>query len=107
MVPWYLICLLVAVVGLILVDRRFRLYFWDSPGRAAIVTLIGIAFFTVWDAAGIGLGIFLRGDSPAYLGWDLAPEFPVEELLFLTFLCYLTMLLVLGSHRVLADRRRQ
>jgi len=105
MIPWYLISLLVTLGCLAIVDRRFRLFFWSAPRRAALVTVLGVAFFVAWDAAGIGLGIFLRGDSPAYLGWQLAPEFPVEELLFLTFLCYLTMVLVLGARRVLEARR--
>jgi hypothetical protein len=34
-------------------------------------------------------------------GLMLAPELPLEELVFLLFLCELTMVLVLGAQRVL------
>ena len=52
--------------------------------------VIGVGFFLVWDAAGIGLGIFFRGDPSLLVGVQLAPELPLEELFFLTLLCYLT-----------------
>ena len=34
----------------------------------------------------------------------LAPELPLEEPLFLAFLCYLTMVLITGIERVLSKR---
>jgi len=101
----YLLALLVALSCLVLVDRRFRLYFWRHPGPAALVLVVGVLFFVAWDACGIGLGIFRRGETPYLTGVVVAPELPVEEIFFLTFLCYLTMLLTLGSLRMLAARR--
>ena len=87
----YLLALLIALTGMVMLDRRFRLFFWDSPRRAAVVLLVGVAFFVVWDLAGIGLGIFFRGETAFMTGLQVAPELPVEELFFLTLLCYLTM----------------
>lgn len=87
----YLNGLIVALAGMVVLDRRFRLFFWAAPARAAIVLAIGIAFFLVWDAEGVGLGIFFRGDLALLTGLQLAPEIPVEELFFLLLLCYLTM----------------
>lgn len=87
----YLIALLVSLTGMVILDRRFRLFFWAAPWRAALVLLVGVAFFLVWDLAGIGLGIFFRGETSFMTGLQLAPELPVEELFFLTLLCYLTM----------------
>ena len=55
--------------------------------------------------AGIRLGIFARGETPYLTGLLLAPQLPLEEAFFLTFLCYLTMLLATGSARMLAARR--
>ena len=87
----YLLALLVALLGMVLLDRRFRLFFWQSWRRAAVVLLVGVAFFLSWDLAGIGLGIFFRGETSFMTGLQVAPELPVEEPLFLALLCYLTM----------------
>ncbi len=87
----YLAALLVSLAGMTVLDRRFSLFFWRDARRATIVLLSGVAFFIVWDLAGIGLGIFFRGETSFMTGWLLAPELPVEELFFLTLLCYLTM----------------
>ena len=87
----YLLALLVALTGMVVLDRRFRLFFWAAPRRAAIVLVIGVAFFLVWDLAGIGLGIFFRGETAFMTGLQIAPELPLEEVFFLTLLCYLAM----------------
>ena len=87
----YLLALGVALTGMVMLDRRFRLFFWRDARRAAIVLVVGVAFFIVWDLAGIGLGIFFRGQTPFMTGLQLAPELPVEELFFLALLCYLSM----------------
>ena len=91
----YLAGLLIALAGMVVLDLRFRLFFRRAPLRAAIVLVVGVLFFLVWDAAGVGLGIFFRGDlallTGVQLAPDLAPEIPLEELFFLLLLCYLTM----------------
>lgn len=88
----YLAALLVALTGMVVLDLRFRLFFRAAPARAAIVMATGIAFFLVWDLAGIGAGVFFRGQHPGVLtGILLAPELPIEEVFFLALLCYTTM----------------
>lgn len=87
----YLGGLLFALLGMVVLDLRFRLFFWRSPRRAAAVLALGIVFFLAWDAAGVSLGIFFRGNLALLTGVQLAPEIPLEELFFLTLLCYLTM----------------
>jgi lycopene cyclase domain-containing protein len=87
----YLAALLVSITGMVVLDVRFRLFFAVAPLRAAIVLVIGVAFFLVWDIAGIGLGIFFRGNPDLLTGTLLAPELPLEELFFLVLLCYTTM----------------
>jgi lycopene cyclase domain-containing protein len=87
----YLIGLLVALAGMVLLDRRFRLFFWRAPFRAATVLVVGVVFFLVWDATGVGLNIFFRGNLALLSGVQLRPEIPLEELFFLVLLCYLTM----------------
>lgn len=99
--------ILVAAIGcMVLIDRRFRLFFWKDRRRAVAVSAIGLAFFLAWDLLGIGLGIFSRGETAFMTGILLAPELPVEEPFFLTFLCYLTMVLV-GGIDLIASRARK
>lgn len=87
----YLAALLVALFGMVMLDLRFRLFFWNDARRATIVMAVGVAFFLLWDLAGIGLGVFFRGETAFMTGLQIAPEVPLEELFFLTLLCYLTM----------------
>lgn len=101
----YLAALLVALTGMVMLDRRFRLFFWRAPRRAVVVLLVGVAFFIVWDLAGVGLGIFFRGETAFMTGVQVAPEVPLEEVFFLTLLCYLTMNVYSFAEQRLARRR--
>lgn len=102
----YLAALLLAIGCMVLLDWRFRLFFWRDARRATIVLVIGVVFFVAWDVAGIALGIFARGETAVMTGLVLAPELPIEEPVFLAFLCYLTMVLVGGTRAILARGRR-
>lgn len=101
----YLGALVLSLGCMLLLDRRFRLFFWRDPVSAAIVTAAGLAFFLAWDAAGIAGGIFFRGEAAIATGLLLAPELPIEEPLFLLFLVVCTMIIFTGASRVLAVRR--
>ena len=87
----YLAALAIALTGMVMLDRRFGLFFWAAPRRAAIVLVAGVLFFLAWDLAGVGLGVFFRGETDFMTGVQIAPEVPLEEIFFLTLLCYLTM----------------
>lgn len=93
----YLLAIVGSTVCMGLVDRRWRLFLFDRPRLAAGVVVTGVAFFLAWDVVAISLGIYERGDSPAMTGLEVADELPVEELFFVLFFCYLTMVL----HRLL------
>ncbi|HEY0216045.1 MAG TPA: lycopene cyclase domain-containing protein [Cellulomonas sp.] len=100
----YLGALLVSLAGLAVIDRRFRLAFWAHPRRAAATVAVGVVGFLLWDAAGLLLGIFARGESPHMTGLLLAPELPVEEAVFLTLLSYVALLTWRGADRWAAGR---
>lgn len=87
----YLLALLIALTGMVMLDRRFGLFFWRDPWRAAIVLVVGIVFFLAWDVAGVEMGIFFRGETEFMTGLQVWPEIPIEEVFFLTLLCYLAM----------------
>lgn len=95
----YAASLIVSTACLVLLDVRFGLVFRHRGATAAIALAVGVAFFIVWDAVGIGMGVFRHVDSRLATGVLLAPEFPLEELLFLVFLTYLTLILLSGWQR--------
>ncbi|MET0734512.1 MAG: lycopene cyclase domain-containing protein [Microbacterium sp.] len=102
----YLAAILVSAAGVAALDIRFRLVARPNPARTALAVAIGTVFFLAWDAAGIALGIFVKGASPALLGVDLAPHLPLEEPLFLAFLCYLALVAWAGADRILTRSAR-
>ncbi len=95
----YLIGLLVSLAGLGLLDWRYRVALFADARRTLTTVGIGVAAFLVWDLAGVGLGIFFRGEAPYLTGIQVAPEVPLEELFFLTLLVYQTLLLWLALSR--------
>ncbi|GAA1649261.1 lycopene cyclase domain-containing protein [Microbacterium flavum] len=101
----YLLFLLISIAGITALDARFRLALWSAPVTSALAVVAGTAFFVGWDAAGIASGVFVRGDSPLLLGIDLAPHLPVEEPVFLAFLCYLALVVHAAVLRILGRRR--
>ncbi|WP_138445067.1 lycopene cyclase domain-containing protein [Sinomonas susongensis] len=101
----YLSFLLIGAACLVALDRRFRLFFWRGPRSATLVLVAGVAFFLVWDAAGILGGVFEHGSSPLATGVLLAPGLPLEEPFFLAFFCYTAMLLFTAAERVAGGRR--
>lgn len=103
----YLTALLLSLGCMLLLDWRFRLFFWRDPIAAVVVTVIGLAFFLVWDVAGIAGGIFFRGDATIATGIVLAPELPIEEPVFLLFLVVCTMVIYTGAVRVLTRLRNR
>ena len=88
----YLGAILFSLAGMLLLDWRHHLAFFDNWKRALITIAIGLGVFLIWDVLGISLGIFFEGNSSITTGIMLAPELPLEELFFLTFLCYFTLI---------------
>lgn len=93
----YLTGLLVGISGMAIIDYRYRLAFFIERRRTLLTIGCALLIFIVWDIAGITLGIFLHGNSPFSLPFRIFPEFPVEELVFLTLLCYCALVLYRGA----------
>ncbi len=92
----YIAGLLIGITGMAALDWRYKLAFWYSAKQTWSIVLITMLVFIVWDAAGIALGIFLKGRSPYQLPFELAPHFPIEELFFLFLLAYCTLVIYRG-----------
>jgi len=93
---FYLIGLLIGISGLLLIDRRWKLAFWRDGKRTALTLLVAVLVFILWDFFGIYVGVFFHGGSDYSLPFRLAPEFPIEEIVFLFLLTYSTLIVYHG-----------
>jgi lycopene cyclase domain-containing protein len=96
----YLLAILASAAGIAALDARFRLAAWKAPLRASGAVIAGTVFFLIWDAVGIATGVFVKGDGPFLLGLDIAPQLPIEEPVFLAFLCYLGLIVWSAAGRL-------
>ena len=96
----YLLALLFSLAGVTAIDFRFRLAFFALPKVAFVSLLVPYVMLIVWDLVGIAQEVFFKGESPVLLeGWLIAPNFPLEELLFLALLCYTSLITVAAFGR--------
>lgn len=104
----YLIVLLAAAAGVLVLDSRFRLAFWRAPRATALTVAAGTVFFLAWDVVAIAAGVFRHGNSPFMTGIMLGPELPLEEPVFLAFFSYTALVLYASAERVatVVARRR-
>jgi lycopene cyclase domain-containing protein len=103
MIGWtYLATLVLGLVCMVATDRRWRLVLWADPVRGLVVLGAGIAVFVAWDLAALHLDLYRSGDSTVATGAEVAPGLPVEELFFIGFLCYLSLVLHRLLHLLLA-----
>ncbi|WP_168582954.1 lycopene cyclase domain-containing protein [Gephyromycinifex aptenodytis] len=102
----YLAALTVSILGMGLIDHRWRLALFRDAGAAFIVLAAGVALFLGWDHVGLRLGLFFRADGPYMTGLQLAPDLPVEESVFLLLLSYSALVLYTGALRLLSGRVR-
>ena len=96
----YLGSLVLSVSGLGLLDYRHRLAIFAGQSIRTLITVaVGVLFFLGWDLVGIAHGVFFRGEGPYMTGVLIAPELPIEEVLFLTLLSYVLLLAYLALSR--------
>lgn len=88
----YLTSLAIALFGMAMIDRKYRLVFFHDAKRAAVTVGVAVGVFIIWDILGIALGIFRQGTSGYDLGFEVLPELPIEEFFFLFLLCYLSLI---------------
>ena len=86
----YLVSIMGSMLCMGLVDQRWKLFLFDRPRVALSAVLVGFVLFLAWDLVAIEIGVYSKGESPVMSGVDVAEELPLEELFFITFLCYIT-----------------
>jgi len=100
----YLLAIVFSGAGMAVIDARYRLALWRTPLATIVSVAVGVIFFLAWDVVGIITGVFFQGDSPLFIGISVAPELPLEEVFFLTFLCYLAVLFYAAALRLKENR---
>ncbi|RAV33707.1 lycopene cyclase domain-containing protein [Corynebacterium heidelbergense] len=100
----YLLSVVVSAGCMATVDHRWKLCMFDERygvGR----TLVGIGGIFVLlfaaDCVGIRWDVFHKGDSPYMSHVQLFPHMPLEEIFFLLFLGYFTLIIVSAADRLL------
>ncbi len=98
---FYLFVLLLGISGLILTDAKLKLVFFYQP-RAAVKTIASlIVILLLADIVGIKLGIFFTNQHYVTGMYIVSPNLPIEELVFLFLLSYVTLLVfrLICQHR--------
>ena len=82
--------------GILVIDHRWRLAAFRAPAATALAVTAAVALFLTWDVLGVRSGVFFRGTTDFMTGLLIAPEIPVEEVVFLAFLSYLALVCATG-----------
>lgn len=88
----YLGFILFSFFGMAILDHKYKLAFFSNARKTGLIIITGLAIFLVWDLLGIALGIFFYGGSEITTGLMILPEVPIEEIFFLLFLCYFSLI---------------
>lgn len=103
----YLGGILISAIGVGIIDARWRLALFARPLRA-LIAVGGTAFvLLMFDLAAIATGSFVIGASEWMTGLEILPHLPIEELAFLIFFSYVSLVAVAGAARFLESRRRE
>lgn len=100
----YLAVLLVSAAGIATIDHRWRLAAFRAPGATALAVAASVALLLTWDVLGVRSGVFFRGQTEFMTGLLVAPEIPIEEVGFLSFLSYLALVCAAGVSRFVSHR---
>lgn len=101
----YLGAIALSALGTGAIDARYRLALFCDTRRALLAVLLTAAVMLAFDLAAIATGNFRLGASPWMTGIEVLPHLPIEELAFLLFLAYVSIVAFTGAERLLAARR--
>ncbi|MDV8001312.1 lycopene cyclase domain-containing protein [Rhodococcus sp. IEGM 1408] len=92
----YLAVQVVSFTGILVIDHRWRLAAFRAPAAAALAVTASVALLLTWDVLGVRSGVFFRGQTDFMTGLTVAPEVPIEEVVFLAFLSHLALVCAAG-----------
>ena len=68
-----------------------------APWATALAVTASVALLLTWDVLGVRSGVFFRGQTDFMTGLLVAPEIPLEEVVFLAFLSHLALVCATGA----------
>jgi lycopene cyclase domain-containing protein len=88
----YFLLLLVSLTCLVFADIKYRIALRVSPRRTLITIGLSVIVFLLWDIVGLASHVFAT--NPRYvIGLNLVtPNLPIEEVLLLSVISYVTLL---------------
>lgn len=95
----YLAVQAVSFAGIAVIDHRWTLAFFRARAATVLAVTAAVTLFLTWDVLGVRSGVFFRGQTDFMTGLLVAPEIPVEEVVFLAFLSYLALVAANGVVR--------
>lgn len=99
----YLLVLLVGLGGMMVIDKHYRLSFWDNTPASGIAILASTLLLLLLDIAGIGWQIFYTNQKYVMNINIVNPNLPVEEILLLVLIGYLCCNLYQASKRLVGQ----
>ena len=88
----YLLILVLSLSGLGLADWRYKLVVFDNSKAALASIALLTGFFLCWDVVGLWLEIFSTNQAYVSGLYIVTPNLPIEEILFLVLLNYVTLI---------------
>lgn len=95
----YLLTLIFGLSGLVLWDYIKKIALFKNTKAWAGVVGITVGLLLIWDILGLVLDIFHTNSRFVTGIFIVTPDLPIEEILFLTFLTYFTLLLDMTWHK--------
>lgn len=95
----YLAVQAISFAGIAVIDHRWKLAFFRARAATVLAVTAAVSLFLTWDVLGVRSGVFFRGQTDFMTGLQIAPEIPVEEIVFLAFLSYLALVCATGATR--------
>ena len=92
--------LVLSCAGMLVVDHRWKVAWFDRPSATALGIASCMTLLLTWDVLGVRSGVFFRGATDYMTGLTVAPEIPVEEIVFLYFLSHLALVCALVGARI-------
>ncbi|MFS4488018.1 lycopene cyclase domain-containing protein [Dietzia kunjamensis] len=87
----YLAVQVISFAGILVIDHRWKLAAFRAPAATALAVTAAVALLLTWDVLGVRSGVFFRGQTDFMTGLLVAPEIPLEEVVFLAFLSHLAL----------------
>jgi lycopene cyclase domain-containing protein len=101
----YLAAIAFAALGTGAIDAHYRLAVFRDARRALLAVALTAGVMLAFDLMAIATGNFRLGASPWMTGIEVLPHLPIEEIAFLLFLAYVSLVAFTGAERLLGSRR--